>query len=100
MSIKTAIKIFLVAGLIFVAGYLTFSLVSENINQKREVSNFCTQKCNYNATSLFWEFAGDNGTKGFTTQNECFSYCSRVKEGFIASFMSSPFISHFFNAKK
>ncbi len=89
MNIKAIVKYFLVLGLICLAGYLIFDLVSENIAQKKDVQIFCTQKCNYNQSSLYWEFSRDNGTKGFTTKDECFSYCSRVKEGFTASLFSA-----------
>jgi len=103
MSIKTAIKSLLAVGLVCLGIYLVFDLVSSDIAQKQDVQNFCTQKCGYNPSSLYWEFAGDNGVKGFTTKTECFSYCSKTKMGFAynlivgsyASLMSSPFVSDF-----
>jgi len=82
MDVKSTIKFCLIIGLILVAGYLTYSLVSASLAQQRDVNSFCAQKCSYNPSSLFWEFSGDNGTKGFTTKDECFSYCSKVKLGF------------------
>jgi len=104
MNIKKILKYFLIIGFICLAGYLTFDLISENIAQKTDVQNFCLQKCNYNESSLFWEFSGDSGVKGFTTKDECFSYCSKAREGFVlrfvndsyASLTSSSFLSDFF----
>jgi hypothetical protein len=103
MNVGKIIKFFLVIGLVCFAGYLIFDLVSGDIAQKEAVQNYCTEKCNYNSTSLFWEFSKDNGVKGFTTKDECFNYCSKVKMGFAyafiqesyASLTSSPFVSGF-----
>jgi hypothetical protein len=86
-------KPILVIALILIAGYLAFSLISENIAQKQDVQNFCSQKCSYNPSSLFWEFSGDNGTKGFTTKNECFGYCSQARQGFVYRFISESYAS-------
>jgi hypothetical protein len=75
-------KYILLLGLIVILGYLATSLVLEEINQDKDVKNYCAQRCKYNPTSFFWEFSGDYNTKGFTTEDECYNYCTKVRTGF------------------
>lgn len=79
---KGIIKFIIAIILVCAAGYLIYDLASENLAQKKDVQSFCTIKCNYNPTSFYWEFSADNGKKGFTTEDECFNYCSKVRMGF------------------
>ena len=107
MDVKQVIKYILVVGLICFALYLTYSVISGNISQKNQEENYCTAKCNYSQYSHFWEFSGEYSTKGFTTKEECFNFCSRSFEGFVfrildsgyASLMSIPFLSDFLKPK-
>jgi hypothetical protein len=84
MSVKTALILILVLGLIVVEGYLISTSILEKMNQDKDVQSFCGQKCSFSESTSYWEFSGENGTKGFTTQNECLSYCSDVRRGFIS----------------
>ena len=99
MNAKKIIIFILVVGLISFEGYLVVSLFLGKTNQDKDVHNFCVEKCNYNPNSLYWEFSGDiNGVKGFTTEDECFSYCTRARQGF-AYFITNyapAFISNLF----
>jgi hypothetical protein len=100
---KKIFKYSLVVALICLAGYLTFSLVYGNIVQKQADQTFCAANCNYSPYSYFWEFSGGNAAIGFTTEDECLSYCTKSREGLVygfvsdsyASFISSPFVSNF-----
>jgi len=82
MSFKKILIFLLVLGLIFAEGYLVVSIIMSEINTEKDVQVFCQQKCNYSQDSLFWEFSGEYSAKGFTTKEECFNYCSRVRQGF------------------
>jgi len=93
MSVKSLVKFFIVIFLVCLAGYLIFDLVSGNIARKKDVLVYCTEKCSYNQSSLFWEFSRDTGVKGFTTKDECFNYCSKSKEGFVYRFVSESYAS-------
>ena len=103
MNIKALVKYFIVIVLVCLAGYLIFDLVSGDAAQKKDVLGYCTEKCSYNQSSLYWEFSRDTGVKGFTTKDECFNYCSQSREGFVyrlvsesyASLVSSPPLSDF-----
>ena len=102
MDIKSIIKYVLIIGLVFFLGYLIFDLINGDITRKKDAQVFCTEKCGYNQNSFFWEFTGEDITKGFTTKDECFNYCEKSKEGFVyrfvndsyASIMSSPFLAN------
>jgi len=76
------LKYILLLCLILILGYLSTSLVLEQINQEKDVKNYCSERCRYNPTSFFWEFYGDYNTKGFTTEDECYNYCRKVRTGF------------------
>jgi len=78
-KILTFIVILLLVGLLI---YLATSIVSDKINQEKDVQSYCSERCAYNPTSFFWEFTGDYNTKGFTTEDECYSYCRKVRTGF------------------
>ena len=89
MSLKTIIIFLIILAVVIFEGYLIFSYIENRDTQINEVKTFCNAKCKYNDGSAFWEFSGDYATKGFTTQNECFAYCSNVKQGFTASLISA-----------
>ncbi|MBU3934648.1 hypothetical protein KKC00_01655 [Patescibacteria group bacterium] len=82
---KKAVKYFLVITLILVEGYLLTTFIGGNIKEKKEIETFCDQKCTYSPNSYFWEFTGENVSRGFTTKNECVNYCIKVKQGFVYS---------------
>jgi len=88
MKIKI-ILIFLVFSLVLIEVYLIASSVLDKVDLNNKIQSFCGEKCDYNPSSLLWEFSGETFTKGFTTRNECFNYCSRVKQGFTASIFSA-----------
>jgi len=99
MNIKKIIIFILAIGLVFGESYLIASLIIDKMNKVEDVQNFCQLKCNYNPDSSYWEFSGEYSTKGFTTENECFNYCSKVRQGF-AYFLTEyapAFLSNFFN---
>lgn len=84
MGAKKLIFIVLFLGLAVFEGYLLINWVSGNNKEKKETQNFCTSGCQYNNTNYLWEFSKENNiTKGFTTEEECMSYCSKYREGFI-----------------
>ena len=85
------IAIFLAVALVLIEGYLIASSVLDKINNDTQIQNFCSAKCDYNPDSFLWEFSNDTTTKGFTTRDECFKYCSQVKQGFAASLLNSVF---------
>lgn len=97
MSIKKFIIYFLVIGLVVGEGYLLFNMVSGNVSNQKETEQYCGAKCNYNQNVLLWEFSGEYATRGFTTEEECLTYCSRVKNGFAyyLSEYSTAFLSFF-----
>jgi len=80
---------FLAFALVLIECYLIASSALDSINTNNELQSYCGQKCDYNPDSLMWEFSSDTITKGFTTRNECFGYCSKVKEGYAASLLNS-----------
>jgi hypothetical protein len=82
-NIKKFIKYFIIIAVVLGWGYLIFAYITSNAAEKTAVQNYCNQKCSYNKNSFLWEFSNQDGiSKGFTTSEECFSYCSKVKEGF------------------
>lgn len=81
--------IFLAIALVLIEGYLIASYILDKINNNNEIQSYCGVKCDYNPSTLAWEFSGDSYTKGFTTREECFNYCSKVKQGFTASLLNS-----------
>ena len=87
--IKYCVFIILVGAL----AYLSFSLISSDESQKNAEHAYCATKCNYNSDSLFWEFSGGYSTKGFTTKEECLSYCSKSWEGLVYEMMNSSYAS-------
>jgi len=91
MNIKRTLIYFLVLALVVGEGYLIISLALEGMNQEKAVQTFCNNRCSYNPNSSFWEFAGDYSTKGFTTQDECFNYCSKVKMGLAYQFLMDSY---------
>jgi hypothetical protein len=82
MGKKGILILIFVLALVVIEGYLITTSVLDKISQDKSVQSFCVQKCNFNQTSSFWEFSGENAIKGFTTKDECFNYCSKVKMGF------------------
>ena len=88
INLKT-VGIFLAITLVIMEGYLIVSSVLEKVNNDNQLSDFCSAKCDYNPSSLLWEFSADTVSKGFTTREECFSYCSKVEQGFAASVLNS-----------
>jgi len=83
------IAIFLATALVLIEGYLITSSILDKINQDNKIQSYCGLKCEYNPDSFLWEFSGNSYTKGFTTRTECFNYCSKVKQGFVASLLNS-----------
>lgn len=83
------IAIFLAIALVVIEVYLITSSLLDKVNQNNAIQSYCGIKCDYNPNSFLWEFSGDNFTKGFTTRQECFKYCSDVKQGFAASLLNS-----------
>ena len=104
MNILKVSKYFLIVVLICIASYFAFNLISNDAVQKNNEQVFCTSKCNYSQYSYLWEFSGEYSRKGFTTKDECFSYCSKSWEGFAyrvtkssyAALMSIPFVPYLF----
>jgi hypothetical protein len=82
MRAKGIIILIVILLLICVETYLIASSIIEKSKQEKDVHDFCIAKCNFNQSTSYWEFSGENGIKGFTTENECFNYCSKVKMGF------------------
>ena len=103
MNVLRLLKYFLIIALIFIAAYLTYNLVSDDLTKKNDEQTFCSLKCNYSEYSYLWEFSGEYSKKGFTTKDECFNFCSKSWEGFAyrvvknsyAALMSLPFVSFF-----
>jgi hypothetical protein len=93
MNAKSIIKLCSIVGAIFIAGYLAFNLISENISRQNNDQSFCTQKCSYSQYSYFWEFTGGNGEIGFTTKDECLKYCIKQREGYAYRFISESYAS-------
>lgn len=93
MNVKRIIKYFLIIGAVCFAGYLVFSLISDNIKKNNEEQAFCSAKCNYSQYSYFWEFSGGNVSKGFTTKDECLSFCIKSEEGFVMNFIGDSYAS-------
>jgi len=83
------LAIILAIALVLFEAYLIASYILDKTNKNNEVQSYCVIKCDYNQSSLLWEFSGDTFTKGFTTKEECFNYCSKVKQGFTASLLNS-----------
>ncbi|MCX6722647.1 MAG: hypothetical protein NT094_01090 [Candidatus Staskawiczbacteria bacterium] len=83
------LAIILVIILILIEGYLITSYILDEANTNNELQNYCGAKCSYSPSSLMWEFSGETFTKGFTTKEECFNYCSKVKQGFAASLLEA-----------
>ena len=83
------LAIFLAIALILIEGYLIASYMLDKANTKNEIQSYCGLKCSYNSGSLTWEFSGETFTKGFTTREECFNYCSKSRQGFTASILNS-----------
>jgi hypothetical protein len=99
MNFKSIVIFILVLALVLGEGYLIVSVVMAKINTEKDVENFCTQKCNYSQDSFLWEFSGEYSNKGFTTENECFNYCSKVRQGF-AYFLTEYAPAYFINLFK
>lgn len=83
------IAIFLAIALVLIEAYLITSSILDKVNENNAIQSYCGIKCDYNPISFLWEFSGDNYIKGFTTRQECFNYCSQVKQGFAASLLNS-----------
>jgi hypothetical protein len=81
----------LAAALVLIEVYLITSSILDKTNENNQIQVYCGEKCNYNPDSLLWEFTGENFTKGYTTRQECFNYCSKVKQGFAASILDAIF---------
>ena len=84
MSFPKIFVIIVVVALVLIEGYLVISYAVDRTIQQQEVNAYCDAKCNFNPATSMWEFSGDYATKGFTTQNECYLYCSNVKQGFVS----------------
>lgn len=93
---KTLVKYFLVIILVTAEIYLIISLVGGNISVKKEIEMTCEANCAFNSNSYFWEFSGESATRGFTTKEECFNYCSKKEQGFTA--MAKRYGSAFLSA--
>ncbi len=83
MRVKGIIILVIVLALVAIEGYLIVSSVLGKVNQDKDVQTYCAVKCGFNQNTSYWEFSGENGTKGFTTEEECFNYCSKFRMGFI-----------------
>jgi len=83
------ISIFLAIALVLIEVYLIASSITDKTKENNQIQSFCSIKCEYNPSSLLWEFTGETYTKGFTTRQECFNYCAQVKQGFAASFLNA-----------
>ena len=83
------LAILLAFALVLIEVYLITSSILDKVNENNAVQSYCGIKCEYNPASFLWEFSGENFTKGFTTREECFNYCSKVKQGFTASLLNS-----------
>ena len=70
-------------SLVLIEVYLIASSIIEKNNEAKVLESYCKARCDYNPENLLWEFSGDGITKGFTTENECFNYCSLVKQGYV-----------------
>jgi hypothetical protein len=89
MSFKK-IAILIAIILVFTEGYLITSSITENEKDKAETKRFCSARCNQDGGNFLWEFSGENNiSKGFTTREECLSYCDRSKHGFVYNFLNS-----------
>ena len=82
---KKIIVFFIVAVLVLGEGYLIITSVADGMKEEKEIQSFCEAKCAYSENSYFWEFSGESATRGFTTKNECLSYCQRKTQGFVYS---------------
>lgn len=93
---------FLVIVLILIEGYLVSSSILEHYSEKKDVQTFCQIKCSYNQGSYLWEFVGETVSKGFTTKDECFNYCEKVRRGFIYAIVKdgSDFVGGLLNGFK
>jgi hypothetical protein len=100
---KTIIKllaVILAVALVLIETYLIISSIIDKNNENNQIQSFCAIKCDYNPSSLLWEFSGDTATRGFTTRDECFSYCSKVKQGFAFNFIQKYNTASIINAVK
>lgn len=87
---KTTIKIMslIVAFmLVLIEAYLITSSIIEKNNEAKAIEFYCQERCDYNPANLLWEFSGESIEKGFTTKDECLNYCSRIKQGFVYTFL-------------
>ena len=83
------IAIFLALALVLIETYLIASSIVESSNTNSQIQSYCSEKCDYNPGSFLWEFSSDTYTKGFTTREECFNFCSKAKQGFVYNFLQS-----------
>lgn len=79
---KKIIVFFIVVALVLIESYLIITSAWDSIKEEKEIQSFCEAKCGYSQNSYFWEFSGENITRGFTTKNECLNYCQRRTQGF------------------
>ena len=88
MKTSRILVICLISALVLIEGYLIISSYAEKREEGNKIQIFCQAKCKYNPGSFLWEFSGDTYVKGFTTREECFNHCSKVKQGFVASILN------------
>jgi len=75
--------------LVLIELYLIASSVIDKNKETNQIQSFCSARCKYDPSSFLWEFSGDTFTKGFTTRDECFNYCSKAKQGFVYNFLEN-----------
>jgi hypothetical protein len=83
MSFKKLLIFIVVVGLVVFEAYLIASSIIDKSNQQKDIQDFCATQCKYNPNNFYYEFHGDNATKGFTTKDECLSYCAKARMGFV-----------------
>ena len=88
MKIKY-LAIFLAIALVVIEIYLITSSIIDKYNNENIIRSYCETKCVYNPASFLWEFSGENIMKGYTTREECFVYCGKVKQGFVFNFIEN-----------
>ena len=89
MSVAKITTFILLWALVVIEIYLISSSIIEKKSQDTEVKNYCEARCAYNAQNMLYEFSGEGIMKGFTTKNECYTYCAQVKQGYVYNILST-----------
>jgi len=76
-------------ALVLIEAYLITSSILEKRSLNEEVKNYCEARCSYNSQNMLYEFSGEGVMKGFTTENECFTYCAQVRQGYVYNVLST-----------